>query len=232
MDENIQNTEITQKKKNIPLIIVSIIAVLLAVALVLVIVLDKDSGDNEKTDKENKAESEQTEDAIDSAEAVQIAWDSCSDVFYKGDVEIDDLLPEEVFEYYAKEVYETDDIDDFIADCESSYRFVNKSDYIDGCGGYQCDAVDLVDIEKVDKDELDEIAESVNEQYDIPVSSVEMAYVFEADGYVVFWETMIEYYGDEYYAVKIDGEWYLMRDFGDTYDFSGTNIMSYYEPIG
>lgn len=103
MDENIQNTEITQKKKNIPLIIVSIIAVLLAIALAFFIGMsfgDKDNTDNIDNTEISKAVEKSDTEIYD--EGYKAALKNTLDCIFLGVTEnAEDILPEQAWIYYA-----------------------------------------------------------------------------------------------------------------------------------
>ena len=103
MDENIQNTEIPQKKKNIPLIIVSIIAVLLAIALAFFIGMsfgDKDNTDNIDNTENSKAVEKSDTELYD--EGYKAALKNTLDCIFLGVTEnAEDILPEQAWIYFA-----------------------------------------------------------------------------------------------------------------------------------
>ena len=155
------------------------------------------------------------------------------DATYKGKTSnIEDMLPKEVWEYYLDEYDElSDEFDstkEMIAAVEENYadwyeEYMDDSDY----GEFKKYDYDIEKAKKVSDSKLEKIAESLSDKYDIDEDDVKKAYKLKLDGEIVFEDDEEDVDGDEYYAVKIGGKWYIVDGYEDYYYFAGSYFVEF-----
>ena len=212
------------KRNKKPLLIGGIIAV---VAIVVAVVIAFSSGDNggKKYEEEKGA-------STSGASSYEDALTKYFDAVYKGKTSnIEDTLPKEVWEYYLDENEElSDEFDstkELIAAAEENYadlyeEMIDDSDYGEfEKYDYEIEATEVSD------SKLEKIAESLEDLYDIDEDDVKKAYKLKLDGEIVFEDDEIDVDGDEYYAVKIGGKWYIVGGYEDYYYFEASYFVNY-----
>ena len=214
----------TLPKSKKPLIIGGIIAV---IAIIVAIVIAVTSGG-----KGGKKDTEEKESSTSGAGSYEEALTKYFDATYKGKTSnIEDLLPKEIWQYcldeYGELSDEFDSTKEMIAAVEENYadwyeEMIDDSDY----GEFKKYDYEM-EADEVSDSKLEKIAESLEDLYDIDEDDVKKAYKLKLDGEIVFEDDEEDVDGDEYYAVKIGGKWYIVDGYEDYYYFAGSYFVEF-----
>ena len=139
------------------------------------------------------------------------AIENCMDVYFKGKFDkLENLAPEAYWDYwYSRGYIGPDEL------ARDYYDFESMQERYEGEFGSRFSAkYKIKESEKISSDDLAEMREIMNEEYDIPKTTVKA-------GYIILIEfTYQGSYGkeinrEEVYALQIDGNWYICDDDGD-----------------
>lgn len=163
---------------------------------------DKDEDDDEDEDEDededdNKKGSDFSD--YDYEEALERVVDAKSgdfDAYWEA-------TPEDIWDATG---YDKDDLeDDFNDQMESIEDYAGEVKSVD---------IEIYDEEKMDDDDIEELINNINDNYycELDASDVSKAYEFEAKISIQYEDQGSEVEGD-YYAIKYDGEWYIVTEY-------------------
>ncbi len=132
-------------------------------------------------------------------------------IIYENIDELECLMPDEVWEYLAEE--NDMDKDELIEELKDSAQ--KEEITIDEMEDF---SYEITDARKLDKDKREDIGDMLEDNFDMDPDCVERAYKIKL-------KLEFEYETEDYdqkisaYAVRIDGEWYLLNKDGSFADF-------------
>ena len=215
----------TSKNNKTPVIIGGIVVAVIAIVVAIVVAVTSGGSGSKKDDEEEGKSSNGTG-------SYETALETYFDVGYKGDgSKISDLLPDAVWEHYLEVNDEYSDAfdsaDELISAAEENYTAIYEEMVsYNGYGAFEEYDYEI-EAEEVSDSELEDIADSFNSLYGVDEESVEQAYLLTLDGEIIYEDDEIDVDGDEFYAVKYDGKWYIVDGYDDYYYFVGTDYIYY-----
>ena len=137
------------------------------------------------------------------------ALDDYIEVYFKGDIDlVEDLAPE----VYWEELSDKDNADLDVEDVQEYIEEVHYDSIIDvlenKCGRDVKVSYEIVGTDEVGKSKLEKMKETLKSKYDIPKKDVEEAVELEVE-FKFKGDEDIEEDEETFYAVKIDGDWYI-----------------------